>query len=177
MCRHSAGDSAKPHTVVPQIITRVQVPHTSFSCCRSLWLRRVASAAQLAAVAVLGWRFSTHMPTAWLLQTLAFVALNKVEAWPGKVSSSCSSEAASTTTYLHLRRWLGLWLVLQAPCHYLVLTPSRAFVQSIMNLSAGGDGAVLRLVLQPRPAGAADDPVRRPGETWSAMTLQDRRSR
>lgn len=26
----------------------------------------------------LGWRFAAHLPTAWLLQTLAFVAFNKV---------------------------------------------------------------------------------------------------
>ena len=44
---------------------------------------RLAAAAQLGAVAVLGWRFAAHLPSAWLLQTLAFVALNKVRFSPG----------------------------------------------------------------------------------------------
>ncbi len=53
------------------LASAVHVPVPS-CCCR------LASAAQLAAVAALGWRFAAHLPTAWLLQTVAFVALNKV---------------------------------------------------------------------------------------------------
>lgn len=41
----------------------------------------LATAAQLAAVAALGWRFAACLPVAWLLQTLAFVAFNKVGAY------------------------------------------------------------------------------------------------
>lgn len=39
---------------------------------------RLASACQLGSVALLGWRFAAHLPFAMLLQTLAFVAFNKV---------------------------------------------------------------------------------------------------
>lgn len=39
---------------------------------------RVVSGAQLLSVAALGWKHADHLPTAFLLQTLAFVALNKV---------------------------------------------------------------------------------------------------
>ncbi len=45
------------------------------TCCIMCSL---ATAAQLAAVAALGWRFAACLPVAWLLQTLAFVAFNKV---------------------------------------------------------------------------------------------------
>lgn len=39
---------------------------------------RLASVCQLGTVALLGARFAAHLPFAMLLQTLAFVALNKV---------------------------------------------------------------------------------------------------
>lgn len=42
------------------------------------WLQRLVSASQLTAVVALGWRHASHLPSAWLLQTLAFVSLNKV---------------------------------------------------------------------------------------------------
>ncbi len=41
-------------------------------------VRRVVSGAQLLAVASMGWQHAAHLPSAFLLQTLAFVALNKV---------------------------------------------------------------------------------------------------
>jgi hypothetical protein len=39
---------------------------------------RLVSVAQLIAVVALGWQHAMQLPAAWLLQTLAFVSLNKV---------------------------------------------------------------------------------------------------
>jgi hypothetical protein len=42
------------------------------------WCRRVMSLAQLVSTAVIGWRFADDLPFCMTLQTMTFVALNKV---------------------------------------------------------------------------------------------------
>ena len=67
-------------------VDRCELPmHTGSGCsgaCRPTQtvpaVRRVVSGSQLLAVASLGWQHAAHLPSAFLLQTLAFVALNKV---------------------------------------------------------------------------------------------------
>ena len=81
-----------------------------------LHLCSLATAAQLAAVAALGWRFAACPPVAWLLQTLAFVAFNKVrtqmQGADVQHSSSGSHKAAAAAD---LRQWQRSWNGQQLP--------------------------------------------------------------
>lgn len=63
---------------------------------------RLACACQLGSVALLGWRFAAHLPFAMLLQTLAFVALNKVGAREQRIHmASCAHLNGNAVKFLY----------------------------------------------------------------------------